>query len=355
MLIVRSPLRISLAGGGTDLPDYYCNHGGAVINTSIDRYFYIFLRTFSNNGLEIASADFKTFFRHEEESPLAMDGDLHLPKAIFHHFAITKGVSLFLASEIPPGTGLGSSGSVAVGLVKALSMACGLTWSRAEIAELAAFIEIEKLGSPIGKQDQYAASFGGLNVIEFRNHKTRVEPLKISLDHQERLQQSLMLFYTGQKRNANEILSQQKEASKTKEGQTLEALHRVREMVPAVQKCLECGDIESFGRLLHENWQQKKRFAQGVSNPRIDEYYEAAVRAGAWGGKITGAGGGGFLMLCCDEAVQARVSQKMEHLGLIRVGFHFESLGARVIMNSGLRLTSKVGWKEAHTLLSRTD
>jgi len=355
MLIVRSPLRISLAGGGTDLPDYYRKHGGAVINTSIDRYFYVFLRTFSNNGLEIASADFQTFFWHEGGSPIGWEGELHLPKAIFHHFGITKGVSLFLASEIPPGTGLGSSSSVAVGLMKAVSTACGLTWSQADIAELASFIEIEKMSAPIGKQDQYAAAFGGLNLIEFQAHETQVTPLDLPPDYHTLLQSSLMLFYTGQSRSANKILSQQKKASTTKGGPTVEALHRVKEMVPTVEACLQRGDVESFGRLLNENWQQKKRFASGISNSKIDEFYNAAVRAGAWGGKITGAGGGGFLMLCCEESVQHRVTEVLEALGLIRVGFHFENLGARVIMNSGLRLTSKVDWKRSHKLLYRME
>lgn len=351
MLIVRSPLRISLAGGGTDLPDYYRLHGGAVINATIDRYFYVFLRTFSNNGLEIASADYSTFFRHDGDSPLTWDGGLELPKAVFHHFGISKGVNIFLASEIPPGTGLGSSSSVAVGLIKAVTSACGLTWSQAEIAEVACFIEIDKLGSPIGKQDQYAAAHGGLNHIEFEKDSTRIKPLELSGEHQERLQKSLILFYTGRSRSANEILSQQKTASSKKGGKAVEALHRVKQMVPTVYECLKHGEIESFGRLLHENWRQKKLFAGGVSNSRIDECYETAVRAGAWGGKITGAGGGGFLMVCAEPSRQNLITEEMEKRGLIRVGFHFESQGARVIMNSGLRLTSKMDWDASHELL----
>jgi D-glycero-alpha-D-manno-heptose-7-phosphate kinase len=351
MLIVRSPLRISLAGGGTDLPAYYRECGGAVINTSIDRYFYVFLRTMSCNGLDIASADFRTFFRHDGDTPLGWDGDLDLPRAIFHHFGITRGIRLFLASEIPPGTGLGSSSTVSVGLIKALSTACGLNLSRYEIAELASFIEINKLGSPIGKQDQYAAAFGGLNLIEFEEKETRVIPLCLSLEKRRLLGNSLMLFYTGQSRSANEILSRQKEASGKKRGPTLEALHRVKEMVPEVRKCLESGDNKGFGRLLHENWQEKRRFAKGVSNPFIDECYEVAIRAGAWGGKITGAGGGGFLLLCCDEAFQAQVTRELEARGLMRVDFNLGDLGTRVLMNSGLRLTTRINWRNSQELL----
>lgn len=345
-------MRISLAGGGTDLPEYYREYGGAVINSSIDRYFYVFLRTMSFNGLDIASADFRTFFHHDGNLPLSWDGDLELPRAIFHHFGITRGISLFLASEIPPGTGLGSSSTVSVGLIKALCTACGLNLSRYEIAELASFIEIKKLGSPIGKQDQYAAAFGGLNLIEFEKKETRVTPLSLSLENRRLLGNSLMLFYTGQSRSANEILSRQKEASGKKKGATLEALHRVKGMVPMVKKCLESGDNEGFGRLLHENWQEKRRFAKGVSNPFIDECYEVAMRAGAWGGKITGAGGGGFLLLCCEEAFQSEVTRELERRGLMRVDFHLGDLGARAIMNSGLRLTTHVDWRCSQDLVA---
>lgn len=344
MLIVRSPLRISLAGGGTDLPVYYQEYGGVVINTSIDRYFYVILKTQSSNGLEIASADYRTFFRHEGDYPFGWEGDLELPRAIFHHFGISKGMSLFLASEIPPGTGLGSSSAVAVGITKALCATCGLNMSREEIAELACYIEIEKMGSPIGKQDQYATAFGGLNLITFKADKTQVVALDLSPENRGRLEKSLMLFYTGQSRRANDILSKVKEAGSEKKGATLEALHSVKEMVPNVRKCLESGDMEDFGMLLNENWKKKKRFAKGVSNPHIDEYYAAAMTNGAWGGKITGAGGGGFFLVCCDKAHQAKVTKEMEKRGLIRVGFHFDDMGARVIMNSGLRLTTRFEW-----------
>jgi len=351
LLIVRSPLRISLAGGGTDLPVYYRKYGGAVINTAIDRYFYVFLKTSGSNGLEIASSDYRTFFRQDGDSCVDFEGDLQLPRAILHHFGITRGVNLFIASEIPPGTGLGCSSSVAVGLIKALLTSCGLIWTPGEIAELASFIEIEKLGSPIGKQDQYAAAVGGLNLIEFESDSTRVTPLSLAPEVRKRLERSLMLFFTGQTRSANEILSRQKEASENKKGQTLEALHRVKAMVPEVRKCLESGDIEGFGRLLHENWVEKRHFANGVSNSEIDAYYQAALEAGAYGGKITGAGGGGFLLICCPEERHSAVRAALQALGLTQVGFHFDDQGARVIMNTGLLLTSLVAWDKPQELL----
>lgn len=350
MLIVRSPLRISLAGGGTDLPSYYREHGGVVINTAIDRYFYVFLKTTPYNGLDIASADFQTFFRHVGDCPLSWEGDLELPRAIFEHFGITRGIRLFIASEIPPGTGLGSSSSVAVGLIKALAIACGLNWTPQQIAELASYIEIEKMCSPIGKQDQYAAALGGLNLIEFEERATRVTPLQLSDANRRAIERSLLLFYTGQSRSANNILSKQKEASEKKNGKTLEALHNVKAMVPMVMQCLQSGDIRGFGELLHKNWSEKKRFATGVSNSLIDECYEAAMRAGAYGGKITGAGGGGFLLICCNQFDRVKITEELEKRGLIRVGFHWDDMGATVVMNSGLLLTSRFHWKKPQEL-----
>ena len=171
MLIARAPFRISLAGGGTDLPAYYEEFGGFVISTTIDKYFYAILNVNGKHELQISSADYRTFYRHDSEKPLSWEGDLSLPKAILHEFGVDRGVRVFLASEVPPGTGLGSSSAVAVALIKAVSTATGLRLTPGQVAELACTVEIEKLGHPIGKQDQYAAAFGNLNAIRFsRGH-----------------------------------------------------------------------------------------------------------------------------------------------------------------------------------------
>jgi D-glycero-alpha-D-manno-heptose-7-phosphate kinase len=341
MLIVRSPLRISLAGGGTDLPAYYQEYGGRVINLAIDRYFYVFLRTSSEDGVQVASADFQTYDKLDKDSGL---GGMELPRAIFKHFGITGGVSLFLASEAPPGTGLGSSSTVAVGLIKALVTALGLQMTKKEMAELASYIEIENLGSPIGKQDQYAAAFGGINHIEFEADKTTITPLNLPTDKVITLSKSLLLFFTGSTRKANEILAQQSDASRRKTKPVLEALHRVKGMVPRVKTILERGDMRKLGDFLHQNWLEKKRFAKGVTNNFIDRCYDLALREGAWGGKITGAGGGGFLLLCCPEARQEAVTRVLTANGLKRVNFFIDHAGARVLMNAGLRLTSRLSW-----------
>ncbi len=340
MLIARAPVRISFAGGGTDLPAYYEQFGGCVISTSIDKYFYVFLQPSPDPTLQITSSDYQTFYRQEAEPPqeLFWEGDLSLPRAILHHFGITRGVSMFLASEIPPGTGLGSSSSVAVAIVKAVTTAKGQKLTPYDVAELASFIEINKMGMPIGKQDQYAAAFGGLNRIDFERERAVVTPLRVDPQTQARLEQHLMLFFTGSTRAASSILSQQQAASQNQDPRVLEALHAVKAMANEVHAALERGNIDALGDILHESWERKKRFAANVSNARIDELYALARAHGARGGKIAGAGGGGFLMLYCAPAHQEGVTRALEAAGLKRMAFHFEHGGARVLVNAGLRL-----------------
>jgi D-glycero-alpha-D-manno-heptose-7-phosphate kinase len=340
MLIARAPVRISFAGGGTDLPAYYEQYGGCVLSTSIDKYFYVFLQPSPDPTLQITSSDYQTFFRHDAvaDQEFFWEGDLSLPRAILHHFGITRGVSMFLASEIPPGTGLGSSSTVTVAIVKAITTAKGLKPSAYEIAELASYIEIQKMGMPIGKQDQYAAAFGGLNRIDFERDSVQVTSLKLSAKTQARLEQHILLFFTGSTRAASNILSQQKESSEKKDPKVMDALHAVKEMAYIVQAALERGDVDALGDILHESWERKKRFAANVSNARIDELYNLARTHGARGGKIAGAGGGGFLMLYCAPDYQDAVTRALENAGLKRMGFHFEHGGAKVLVNAGLRL-----------------
>lgn len=338
MLIARAPVRISFAGGGTDLPAYYERYGGMVVSTSIAKYFYAILGTAGHGKLQITSADYHTFYRHKGEGELFWDGDLALPKAVLHQFGINRGLSMFLASEVPPGTGLGSSSAVAVGIVKALAAITGGELSRQDIAELAAYIEIEKLGMPIGRQDQYAAAFGGINAITFSESGVTVEPLAISPATVRELEARLMLFFTGSSRNSASILREQKESSEKKRGFVVESLHAMKEMAREARRCLETGDLSNFGELLHKSWEQKKSLASGITNSFIDECYATARMAGAGGGKITGAGGGGFLMLYCEEPYQETVTRVLEQKGLAHTDFAFDSSGAEIIMDDGRRL-----------------
>jgi D-glycero-alpha-D-manno-heptose-7-phosphate kinase len=334
MLIARAPLRISLAGGGTDLEAYYGKYGGAVVSVTIDKYFYVFLSHSDSQHIQVASSDYQTFYRQRlDESPI-WDGDLRLPKVVIDHFGIHTGLSVFLASQVPPGTGLGSSSTVTVALIKAMAVLCGLKLSRHQVAELACEIEIEKLGMPIGKQDQFASSFGGLNYIQFSSEGTTVEPLGLDQEVLERLERRLILFFTGRSRNSAQILGEQKRSSERNRASVIEALHTLKAGAISLRHELGCGNIEALGESLHRSWIAKRQLARGISDPWIDQWYEAARAAGAAGGKIAGAGGGGFLLLYCEPEHQDRVTETLKDNGLTRMDFRFEGGGAMVIMNN---------------------
>jgi D-glycero-alpha-D-manno-heptose-7-phosphate kinase len=334
MLIARAPVRISFAGGGTDFPDYYREHGGLVVSTTIDKYFYVFVNLNGTESAQITSADFRSFFRQRRGQPIEHDGDLSLPRAFLSEFGIDSGISLFLASEIPPGTGLGSSSTVSVALSKALSTLCGVPLGEAQLAELASHVEIEKLGMPIGHQDQYAAAFGGLNAIYFERDGVRVVPLNLQPETERALQGRILLFFTGVSRSASSILKGQQAAAQRRDGDVIASLHQIKAVAHETIDLLRAGDLAGFGALLDESWQAKKRLAGGITNPQIDAWYDIARAYGAVGGKIAGAGGGGFLMLYCEEPYQEAVTAALEAGGLMRMDYHFERGGAVVLADS---------------------
>jgi D-glycero-alpha-D-manno-heptose-7-phosphate kinase len=334
MLIARAPVRVSFAGGGTDLPAYYREYGGLVVSTSIDKHFYVFANLNGVDSVQITSSDYRTYFRQRRGQPLAWEGDLALPRAFLHEFGIDSGIGLFLASEIPPGTGLGSSSTVSVALAKALSALSGLKLSNGQLAELASHVEIDKLGMPIGRQDQYAAAFGGLNAIHFERDKVWVEPIDCAPEIERTFERRIMLFFTRASRPASSILKDQQAATEQRSSAVVSSLHEIKAMARATLESLRAGDLNSYGELLHESWQAKKRLARGISNPKIDEWYEIARGKGALGGKIAGAGGGGFLMLYCEEPYQDAVTSALEMKGLLRMDFHFERSGAMILMDA---------------------
>jgi len=321
VLIARAPLRISFAGGGTDLEAYYAKHGGVVVSATINKYFYVLLSRTNDDAVQITSSDFRTFERRAAGETLSLHGDLGYLKSILSEFGVTHGLSVFTASEIPPGTGLGSSSTVAVALVKALATLSQRRPSKQEIAELASYFEIVKLERPIGLQDQFATG-------------VKVTPLHLSLELRDRLERSLLLFYTGASRNAASILEQQRKASSEEHPRVIENLHGIKADALAVRDALEGGRLRRIGEILHDSWQKKKRLAPGVSNASIDRLYQLALEHGAVGGKIAGAGGGGFLLLYCEPQHQPAVTRVLESEGLSRLTFHFDDGGAQVLVNS---------------------
>ena len=333
MLIARAPMRISFGGGGTDLEAYYAKYGGLVISTAINKYFYAIITTDESDDLQVISADYRSLFRHSPYNDLFWDGDLALPKAILHHFGIRRGINLFVASEVPPGTGLGSSSAAAVTMVRALSTLVEQPMTKQQVAELASSIEITKMGMPIGKQDQYASAFGGLNKIAFTSEGVAVEPLTIAPEVRQTLEHRLMLFFTGSSRESTSILKHQRKSTEDRDSSVLQALHNIKQVASDIQACLEGGDLDEFARLLDYSWQEKRRLAPGLSTGFIDECYSLALQHGASAGKITGAGGGGFLMLYCHEQAQDAVTGALEDRGLKRMNFRFDQQGATVVLN----------------------
>jgi D-glycero-alpha-D-manno-heptose-7-phosphate kinase len=331
VLIARAPARISFGGGGTDLPAYYERYGGLVVSTTINYYVYTILTRSQQDTVQIFSADYRAFCQRPICEDLIWDGDLHLPKAITYYFNIRDGVSVFLASQVPPGTGLGSSGSVAVSMIKALAFWCGLDMGPVEIAELACYIEIDKMEMPVGKQDQYAAAFGGLNCITFSRDGVTVEPLQVSSETRDALQGGLMLFFTGTSRQSSTILRRQSAASERDDRATIRRLGEIKELGLEIRTALERGDLGAFGDLLHRSWMEKRQLTEGITNSFLDQCYQTAREEGAIGGKVTGAGGGGFLMLYCPEERQEAVTDALTELGLQRRFFAFEDEGVLVM------------------------
>jgi D-glycero-alpha-D-manno-heptose-7-phosphate kinase len=306
-----------------------------VISAAINKYFYTLISgELNGGGIQVISSDYHTFYRHVPEQPSFWNGNLQLPVTVLEHFGLRRSCNMFLASEVPPGTGLGSSGSVAVTLVQAVSALCDRPMSRADIAETAAHIEIEKMGMPVGKQDQYAAAFGGLNVITFEPGKVTVTPVAMTGQTIAALERSLLLFFTGSTRDSSKILRHQKRASESDETKVISALHAIKRLAEEIRQALEAGALDDFGDLLHRSWEHKKKLASNVSNARIDEAYALARDNGARGGKITGAGGGGFLMMYCAPDRQAAVTSALEQAGLVRMDFRFDFQGVSILLNT---------------------
>lgn len=333
LLIARAPVRISFGGGGTDLPAYYTQFGGAVLSTAINRYVYTFISQGATDALQIISSDFRIFYRHEAGADLATNGELGLAKAVLSEFNQLEGVDVFLASQIPPGTGLGGSGAVAVSMITALAAWHGREMTHQEIAEMACDISINKLRLPSGKQDEYGSAMGGLNQIIFTKDWTTVVPVNIGRDALATLQRRIMLFFTGKSRDSEKILRNQSNASREQNPATLERMHRIKALGQDMLAAIEAGKLDDFADLLHQSWVQKRGVTSDITNDTIDLAYETARSQGALGGKITGAGGGGFLMVYCHEENQDAVTRSLHALNLRRMDFCFDFDGAQVLLN----------------------
>ena len=324
MIIVRSPLRISLGGGGTDLASYYQEHEGFLIAAAIDKYVYITAqRTFRDECL----------LRYSQIELIAPNESIQHPiiRECFCMMSMEpRYVEITSMADIPAGTGLGSSGSFTTALLMALHALSHRFIHPRDLAEEACHIEIERLGEPIGKQDQYIAAFGGLTCFTFRRDGTvDASPLVIDDEIRRNLEDNLLMFFTGYSRSASHILKDQDERTKSSDATMIENLHYVKDLGLRSKLALEAGDLFGFGRLMHEHWQNKRKRSNGMSNDHIDKWYDLAIESGAVGGKLIGAGGGGFLMFYAEEP--RRLRQAMRNAGLIEVRFHFDFEGTKII------------------------
>lgn len=321
MIISKTPFRISFLGGGTDLPSHFRRRGGAVLSTTIDKYMYVAVNARFEDTIRVAYT--------RTEIVESLDELRHeLVREALRLVGVDRGVEVVTIADIPAGTGLGSSSSLTVGLLHALYAYTGRFVSRERLAREACHIEIDVLGHPIGKQDQYAAAYGGLNFIRFNSDDSVfVEPVICAPEVKRKLFDSLLLFYTGMRRRAGSILAEQAKRSREREA----ALDRLAELAEEGREVLGRGDLAAFGRLLHEGWKLKRTLASRISRPEIDAWYEAAREAGALGGKILGAGGGGFLLLFCPEERKEAVRLRLSQFGLREFHVAYEPQGSRII------------------------
>jgi D-glycero-alpha-D-manno-heptose-7-phosphate kinase len=331
----KAPLRVSFAGGGTDVSPYPEERGGAVLNSTIDKFAYATLqvRNGSDGTTSVHSLDYNLSVEYGRSDDLVYNGELDLVKASLKVLrpdrAPDEGLELFLHSDAPPGTGLGSSSAMTVALVGAFQRYLREPWTPYEVAELAYRIEREELGFKGGRQDQYAAAFGGFNFIEFIGPKTIVNPLRIPADVLNELAYRLLLCYTGTSHFSNDIIERQQQSYRDKRPGTVEALDGTKRLAISMKNELLRGNIDEMGRLLDEGWQMKKQFTDGISNDRIDLIYEKARNHGALGGKLVGSGGGGYILLFCDFARRANVARAVTEAGGRVVDFALEADGVQ--------------------------
>ena len=328
MILSRAPLRIALGGGGTDLPSYYEQHGGFILSAAIDKYVYVYLNRPAADELIRVK-----YTRYEEvTTPSEVQHDLVRPALI--ELGIRRNIEITSMADVPAGTGLGSSATYLVALLTGLHELKRERIPTHALAEEACHIEMDLAGHAVGKHDHYLAAFGGITCLEIEcDGRVTVSPLDISQTAADELRHNVLLFFTGITRNARTILADQKRDTASARHDVVESLHRTKELGRQVKAALEAGRVDDFGAILHEHWENKKRRSALISSPVIDRWYAIARESGALGGKIVGAGGGGFLLLYCAGPAKAAVRAALAREGLREMPYAFDYDGAKVMLN----------------------
>jgi D-glycero-alpha-D-manno-heptose-7-phosphate kinase len=327
MILTRTPFRMTLGGGGTDLPSFYREHGGYVLAVAIDKYMYL------NVNTPIVDDKIRVRYTSSEMVDHVDDVQHTTAREALRHFGIMSGIEIVSIADIPAGTGLGSSSSYLVGLLNALHVLLQDQATPQKLAEEACHIELEVLKKPIGKQDQYMAAFGGLTSLDIKQDgRVCVTRLQLDVDLLESLEHNILMFFTNEMRDATTILKKQDQATRSKDGTVVKSLREIKDIGIEISNAILAGNLRRFGELLDVHWQSKKRLSEGISTPQIDAWYELAKKNGAIGGKISGAGGGGFLMLYCEEN-KTGLRDVMRGAGLRELKFRFDFEGSKVVFD----------------------
>lgn len=332
MIITRTPFRITLGGGGTDLPSYYSEFGGFVFSVTLDKYMYINLNT------PIVDDLIRIKYSKYEEISDVNEVQHDLAREALKLVGIKNSVEIQSMADIPAGTGLGSSGCYLVGLLNALHCYKSAPISQQDLAEEACFIEINVLRHPVGKQDQYTAAFGGFTILNIdKSGVVKIDRPSISEDIIDELENSLMIYYTHTSRSTSEILKEQSKATQDKKSEShrevVDSLHQIKELGYKTLEAVTSGNLDDFGRLMDVHWKTKKKLSKKISNTLIDDVYEIGISNGALGGKLLGAGGGGFMLFYCPKQYQSNLTNAMAKCGLRRMRFKFDFDGSKVMMN----------------------
>ncbi|OGN87807.1 MAG: hypothetical protein A2Z74_03290 [Chloroflexi bacterium RBG_13_46_9] len=328
MILSTAPMRITLGGGGTDLESYYSKYGGFLIAGGINKYCTIIANRRFVSTIRISYSEMENVSCVEEIKH-------RIFKTTLEFMDVKEGIELHSIADIPARSGLGTSSTFTVALLNALHTYKKDYINQRQLADEACHVEIDLLGEPIGKQDQYMAAFGGLTCLTFyKNGDVYVEPLQVKADVIDQIESNLLLFFTGKERDASEILLEQDEKSKSDDPQIINNLHTVKDIGLQTRRYLEAGEVDMLGELLHMHWETKKKRSKNMSDPFIDECYELARKKGAMGGKLVGAGGGGFLMFYCANGHKSGLIESLQNRGLKWERFHFDFSGAKIFVNT---------------------
>jgi len=339
MIFGMSPVRISFAGGGTDVPEFYSKYGGNVITSAISQFTYVIIHPRNDNSFQAFSPDFQKHYKPTSFSKLTIEDGTEIASSTIKYLKYKMGINVILFSDVPGGSGLGASSSLTVNLVNLIAYLKNEKWSKQKIAETAFHVGRKILHWPIGKQDEYASAYGGLNFIKFEKNKVSVNPIKLKKSSEKELENNLLLFFVGKTRNSANILSEQINRIKQNNNTTVDSLLYVKNLTLEMHDSLKKSDLTNFGNLLHQGWMAKRKFSSGVTNNAIDKIYSKALDSGAIGGKLTGAGGGGHMLFYCESKKQKSLIKEMTRLGLSQVKFNFYYDTPKITDTSNMKIS----------------